>query len=62
VSSALAAPAQSVAPPAASPPSLAALRSNTHHSHGTAATTVAGIALIAILGGAAVWRTRARGR
>jgi hypothetical protein len=46
----------------ASPLSLAALRSNTHHGRGIPATTIAGIALIAILGGAAVWRARARGR
>jgi hypothetical protein len=51
-----------LAPAGASPPSLAALRSNTHHSHGFAATTTAGITLIVILGGAAIWRTRARGR
>ncbi|HEY3925120.1 MAG TPA: SCO2322 family protein [Acidothermaceae bacterium] len=58
------APAQSSGPPpeSASPLSLAALRSTTHHNHGIAATTTAGIALIVILGGAAIWRTRARGR
>jgi hypothetical protein len=50
------------APATASPLSLAALRSNTHHGRGVTATTFGGIALIAILGGAAVWRTRARGR
>jgi hypothetical protein len=49
-------------PPAASALSLAALRSNTRHGHGVPAMTIAGLALIAILGGAAVWRTRARGR
>jgi hypothetical protein len=54
--------ASELAPATASPPSLAALRSGTRHSHGVPATTIAGIALIAILGGAAVWRTRARGR
>jgi hypothetical protein len=58
------APVQSalLAPASASPLSLAALRSNAHHSNGIAATTIAGIALIAILGGAAAWRSRARGR
>jgi hypothetical protein len=50
------------APASASPLSLAALRSNTHHGDGVPATTIAGIALIAILGGAAIWRTRTRGR
>jgi hypothetical protein len=57
------APPESSVPAApTSPPSLATLRSNTHHGRGIAATTVAGIALIAILGAAAIWRTRARGR
>jgi hypothetical protein len=50
------------APATASPLSLAALRSDADHSHGVPATTIAGIALIAILGGAAVWRSRARRR
>jgi hypothetical protein len=57
------APASRVpAPASASALSLAALRSNTRHSHGVAATTIGGVALIVILGGAAIWRTRARGR
>jgi len=42
--------------------SLAALRSSTRHRGGVPAATIGGIALIAILGGAALWRTRARGR
>jgi hypothetical protein len=49
-------------PATSSSVSLAVLRSNTRRGHGVAATTIAGIALIAILGGAAVWRTRARRR
>jgi len=55
-------PSRVPAPASASALSLAALRSNTRHSHGVAATTIGGVALIVILGGAAIWRTRARGR
>jgi hypothetical protein len=50
------------APASASPLSLAALRSSAHHSNGVPATTIAGIALIAIIGGAAIWRAKVRGR
>jgi hypothetical protein len=42
--------------------SLSALRSSARRGHGAAAGTIAGIALIVILGGGAVWRTRVRGR
>jgi len=55
-------PSRVPAPASASALSLAALRSNARHSHGVAATTIGGVALIVILGGAAIWRTRARGR
>jgi hypothetical protein len=58
-------PVQSFAPAssaAASALSLAALRSSTRHGRGFPATTVAGIALIVVLGAAALWRTRVRGR
>jgi len=55
-------PAPVPAPASASALSLAALRSNTRHDHGVAATTIGGVALIVILGAAAIWRTRARGR
>lgn len=49
-------------PATASALSLAALRSNTRHGHGVEATTIGGVALIVMLGAAAIWRTRARGR
>ena len=52
----------SSAPANTSPPSLAALRSTTHHSHGVPVATVAGIALVVIVGAGAVWRARVRGR
>jgi len=47
------------APATASALSLAALRSNTRHGHGVEATTIGGVALIVILGAAAIWRARA---
>jgi hypothetical protein len=62
VASAPAAQSSGPEPATASPLSLSALRSNARHSHGVQATTIAGVALIAILGGAAVWRNRTRGR
>ena len=59
-----AAPVESAGPvqAATSTLSLAALRSNTRHSRGVPAMTIAGIALIVILGAGALWRTRTRGR
>ena len=55
-------PSPVIAPVSPSALSLAALRSNTRQNHGVAATTIGGIALVVILGSAAIWRTRARGR
>jgi hypothetical protein len=55
-------PSRVPAPATASALSLAALRSNTRHGQGVEATTIGGVALIVILGTAALWRTRARGR
>ena len=58
------APAESAAPTQApaSELSLAALRSSTRHGYGVPATTIIGIAFIAILGAGALWRTRTRAR
>jgi len=42
--------------------SLSALRSSTRRGHGAAAGTIAGIALVVVLGAGAFWRSRVRGR
>ena len=49
-------------PATASALSLAALRSSSHQRHDFSATTIAGIALIVILGAGALWRSRVRRR